>query len=909
MLVISSSTFSQALNTKLERKIDSIPLIKNDSNLLQHYLKICYAGIDDSLPVLNKYSQLAIGLARKLNEQKLLTEAYTCKGEYHYYNTEYDSATHYYQLALRQAKEQADSSYISTLCNYIAHARLELAEFREAIEWLQKCLAIDTLRKDSLSIANNFDLLGMCRENLNQYNLAIREYKRALNLFLLLNDSMSISNEYNNLGNVHSVYGNYEKALDYYLKALKIEIKLDNLPGLANVYNNIGIVYHDWKQYDKALEYYQKGYDLELKQNNPDGKASSLNNMAIIYDVKKNYDTALRLYKKALRIQHQNNNPLGEAITSGNIGEFLIERKKYDSAKSYLDRALEIYTKIDNKAGIGSTYSQYGILFTATRKYQKAIDYFNRSIAILQELKIPESQKENYKKISDLYNQIGNYEKAFHYLKKYQHLNDSIFSEQMRQKLSALQYDFELEQRESEIKLLNKENDMKELALEQQKRRTRLFTIAAIISFSGLLLIIIITILLIRQYRHKTAANKLLQEQKYKLEENRLELIQAKEKAEESDRLKTSFLANMSHEIRTPMNGILGFAELLTSEDTTKSERDYYINIISENSRQLIQILNDILDISLIETNQLKIQKRSVNLNKLLEEVYVLNKELQKKTEKEYIDFQLHLPESNAMVKAYTDPYRVEQVLNNLLSNAFKFTEQGKVELGMNVLNDEYEFYVKDTGIGISNEHMSKIFDRFRQLEDHHTRKHGGTGLGLTISKQLAHLLGGDLVVESKTGSGTEFRFTIPYYARPETDTGNSNFSFYHEKVNYPDLSDKTLLIAEDNQDNYRFISAVLQKTGCKLHHAQNGIECLEIFENNHVDLIIMDLQMPEMNGIDAAREIKKKDSNIEILALTAYVHLRNKDESIQELFSDYLFKPVSSKKLISVVSMVLNRY
>ncbi|MDZ7741739.1 MAG: tetratricopeptide repeat protein [Bacteroidota bacterium] len=900
----------------LSGKIDSISLITNDSVLLKQYLAICFTAVRDSLDLADLYSRLALDLAKELDNHARISEAYTCRGEFYYYSSQYDSAIYYYNQGLDHAARAGDSLQMSKLDFYIGHALYEISEYNKAIDYTERSFLLDSSRKDSLGMASNYNLLGMCHESLNHYKLAISNYNKALDLNYKLSDSLAVSTAYNNLGNVYTVSGNYEKALDYYLKALQIEQAMDNTIGLAVVLNNIGIVYHDWKQYDRALDYYKRGYDYELMQDNPAGMASSLNNMAIIYDEFREYDTALILYKKALQLQEENNDLLGQAISLGNIGEFLIERKKYTEAREYLESALSIYHRINDRAGIGRTYNQFGILHSKRKQYEQAIAYFKKSIHILDSLGIHDVQTDNYKKLASVYRDLGNYRKAFEYQLKFQELNDSIFSTQAQEKLSTLQYDFDLQQRENEIKLLNNENKLnqlalekQELAIEQQKKSIRLVWIVAIISMLALIVIIIITLMLMRQYRQKTAANKLLQEQKYKLEENRMELIHAKEKAEESDRLKTAFLANMSHEIRTPMNGILGFAELLMGEDLNKTDRDYYINIISENSRQLIRILNDILDISLIETNQLKIQNKSVNLNKLMEEVFVLNREIRQTGKKENIKFTLNLPDAAKMIKAYTDPYRLEQILNNLVSNAFKYTEKGSIEMGMNILAEEYEFFVKDTGIGISEDQQGLIFDRFRQLEDSHTRKYGGTGLGLTISKQLAGMLGGDLRVESGQGKGSTFRLRIPYNKTADKpDNRPDNFSFYHEKVNYPDLSSKTLLIAEDNEDNYQFISTVLGKTACKIYHATNGRECIELFREVKADLVIMDLQMPVMNGIDAAKEIKKIDDKINIIAVTAYTHLRNKDEMIRELFSDYLIKPVSSRELVSVVATVLNK-
>ncbi|MBE0647927.1 MAG: PAS domain S-box protein [Bacteroidales bacterium] len=382
-------------------------------------------------------------------------------------------------------------------------------------------------------------------------------------------------------------------------------------------------------------------------------------------------------------------------------------------------------------------------------------------------------------------------------------------------------------------------------------------------------------------------------------------LIIAKEKAEESDRLKSAFLSNMSHEIRTPMNAILGFSGLLSDPGATEEEKAEYINIIKERGNDLMRIISDIIDVAKIESGQLKINIKDCKVNRLMDDILVVFNQLKQKQEKHDVELKTSLQIPDPEFTILTDPQRLRQVITNLLENSLKFTESGAIEFGYTIKEDfgigkSIEFFIQDSGIGIPKEMQSVIFERFRQVDDSHTRKYGGTGLGLTICKNLTHLMGGELRLQSEVGKGTKFTITLPMWTitstkeEPVTET---------QKAKPNTWTDKVILIAEDEESNYTFLEHVLKRTGVKLIWAQNGKDAVNIAQTEKIDLILMDIRMPGMDGYEATEIIKKENKSLPIIAQTAYALKGEKELSIGSGCDDYISKPIDITELMGLLS------
>ncbi len=381
----------------------------------------------------------------------------------------------------------------------------------------------------------------------------------------------------------------------------------------------------------------------------------------------------------------------------------------------------------------------------------------------------------------------------------------------------------------------------------------------------------------------------------------REKLMRAKVKAEESDLLKTSFLSNMSHEIRTPMNAILGFSNLLSHNEISDVEKEEFVNLIRINGKNLLTLVEDIIDISKIDSGQLQIKNSPVCLHDVLKDVYDSFWDDIKR--RGLLNIKLYLNEgiSDKKTMILTDAFRLRQVLINLVGNGIKFTDRGFVEFGYELHNEDVlRFYVKDTGIGLPNGKEYEVFERFSKFtNDKQKMLYGGTGIGLSIARDVITLMGGKIWVESEEKVGSTFFFTIPYHKV-------SNVISKTEKeipVNKYNWEGKTFLVAEDEEDNFRYLEVALSISNASLIWARNGVEAVDIFNRiDNIDLVLMDIKMPEMDGYTATKEIKLKNKDVPVIAQTAYAMSEEKEKSKQAGCDDYIAKPINYTDLLKVI-------
>ncbi len=372
-----------------------------------------------------------------------------------------------------------------------------------------------------------------------------------------------------------------------------------------------------------------------------------------------------------------------------------------------------------------------------------------------------------------------------------------------------------------------------------------------------------------------------------------IQLINAKERAEESDRLKSAFLSNMSHEIRTPMNHIIGFTGILKQGGITEEEQIKYLGIIENSGNYLLSLLNDIIDLSKIEAGQIKMYPETVSANSIINEVinsFIADNQLSGNK-----DLTLKLDvDNNWDARLFADPTRLKQIFFNLLGNAVKFTPDGEIKVGYEVGNKIIKFFVSDTGIGISEEDKIKIFERFSQSDRAEARKKGGTGLGLSLTKAFVNLMGGEIWIDSKLGKGSTFYFTIPFE--------NDHFVVEKQKSTVP--KKLKILIVDDDESNSLLIKALVKPFADEVSSVWNGRMAVDIVESKpDFDIVFMDIKMPEMNGIDAMKLIKKYHSEIIVVAQTAFEPSVLDVDYISEGFDSYIIKPISRLKINKVIS------
>lgn len=379
------------------------------------------------------------------------------------------------------------------------------------------------------------------------------------------------------------------------------------------------------------------------------------------------------------------------------------------------------------------------------------------------------------------------------------------------------------------------------------------------------------------------------------------ELQTAKEKAEESDRLKSAFMANMSHEIRTPLNGILGFSKLVCDPDTENEEKERYSNIILNSGQRLLSVVNDILDISLIQANQLKLSREKINIRTFLTELYTFYQTLMG-NQMEQVDFTVNAENIKEDLCLIADKNRLYQILKNLLDNAFKFTKKGSIEFGYYPLSgNSITFYVKDTGIGIPKDKQKQIFRAFEKADTSLSPEFGGTGLGLSIASGLVNRMGGKIWVESQSGKGAGFIFELPL-ERSES-VSLPNLSDTQKSLN---LEGRHILIVEDDLVSFELLAHLLEGTHARITHAGNAEEGLRILEKESFDLVFMDIRLPGMDGYEATRKIREKHGKIPVIAQTAYAMQGDARKALDAGCDDYLSKPIDKNMLYQKLNKML---
>lgn len=387
-----------------------------------------------------------------------------------------------------------------------------------------------------------------------------------------------------------------------------------------------------------------------------------------------------------------------------------------------------------------------------------------------------------------------------------------------------------------------------------------------------------------------------------------IQLLIAKEKAQESDRLKSAFLANMSHEIRTPMNGILGFSELLKDPKLTGKEKLEFIDIIEQSGARMLNTINDIIDISKIEARQIRVSVSNVCINEQMDFLFAFFKP---ETDQKGIELSYTKGLSDKISIVETDRKKLNSVLTNLIKNAIKFTHRGKIVFGYTLESSKHSavegeddfdlhFYVKDTGIGIPLKKQKAIFKQFIQADVDGNKAYEGSGLGLAISKAYVELLGGEIGLESIPNKGSKFYFTIPYH---RVKNGSKKNKENKPPVNTLNGKKINILIVEDNELASKHLNYILKNIANKIWLAENGREAVEMCQNtSNIDLILMDIQMPELNGYEATKQIRMFNPEIIIIAQTAYALLGDREKALQAGCNDYISKPTERTKLFELI-------
>ncbi|MCF8378406.1 MAG: tetratricopeptide repeat protein [Bacteroidales bacterium] len=892
-----------------------------------------------------EYARMALKNAKEINLNPKMAEAYKILGNISYYKGTYGNVVSYYDSSLSIYILGNDSTGQSKVLNNMGIIYRNLGDFQRSIDYHLKSLQLKISLKDSAGIANSYNNIGSIYFELKNFGKSNDYFSKALDISMKLDNDKNIMSVLNNLGMISIEVQNPEKAVAYFEQAIVFGERAGNEIGLADLFHNMGLANYQMGNYIQALDYYKSAN--EKYQNLGVYSAVTMNNIGQVYIELDYYKQALSYLTEALSFAKKNKqfivlrdlyqnisvaylrtgdyqnaylnfeifNQYDDSIKnqsySSKIEELAIrnqleqqnekiENTRLALEKSELDikrRNLLIYVIIIGLVGV-SIFAV--IILRLLRQKNRAHEtLFQQNTEILRSQKIikkiNKALTENEEKLRSIF-EISPYAililDADHMIVDCNETSGKMFMLKNKRELLSNKF-------ESFVKF--SDDNPKDILISIQKGevskeqfefvRPDKSTFYAEVSGRNL-----------KDTNDKTATYLLVITDISERLEFISNLKEAKNKAEESDKLKTAFLANMSHEIRTPMNSIIGFSNLLNDTDEDPQRKKEYIAHILQSSNLLVNLIDDIIDISKIEAGQLNFNAKLFNLNDLVREVFLGFSESNTNPD---LSYALFLPPGSENVNCKTDPLRLRQILTNLLGNATKFTNSGSIELSYKIIESKpkgmLEFSVKDTGIGIPLDKQEIIFERFRQVDSFQTKGIGGTGLGLAISKKLVELMGGTIWVESELGKGAEFCFTMYYdddkTSKPMVSKEKNDFTGYNWKG-------KTILVAEDEDSNYELIKATLQVTNVKLIRAINGAEAFDkVKSTKNIDLILMDIRMPKVNGYDATRLIKAYNADIPVIAITAYAMMEDEEKSILAGCDFYISKPIRPTRLLDTLN------
>lgn len=824
-------------------------------------------------------------------------------GDSYYYRNDYGEAGNYYNEALQLSKkiknqELTAISYYNCAYNYDFQNDLKNARS----SYLDAIQLYDSLENPKM-VAELSNYLAMLLDKHGENIEAHTYYEKALTIYEQLSRDEDVADILNSLGLLYYEWGDFDKGLQYYNRSLDMMRSLDNNSGIAQALNNIGLLYHSWGNMDEALKYLMLSLELETQLNDQEGIATSYNNIGILYADAKESDLALDYYQKALDIYRNLNDKSGIATALNNLGDLYSELGDHILAIEMLEKSLMLEKEIADRYGISLAFATLSQLYIKTEAIDISEKYNDSSFVLAKEINNPEVLLivyENYSKINEL---KGDYKNALLFFKERTSLSDSVFSQDVLNQLSDIKATYELEKKDQEIEALtNKEH----------VRR-----IVNILAIAGFFIILVIMLIMFKQIKHKKAAYKTLDDQNKQILQSREELIIAKERAEESDRLKSTFLSNMSHELRTPLNGILGFTDILRAE-IQEEELRQMADFIHTSGNRLLDTLNSIIDLSIIESNKMEIEYSEIILHDLVSDKVKLFKA---SASNKNLDLTFEIEDEDVVINS--DKKILNNLLNNLIDNAIKYTSEGSVKVYAAVNEQQSKTWlrliVSDTGIGIEADKIKNIYDQFRQGSEGHDRQFEGAGLGLTICKKYVEILGGNIMVESKINQGSEFSVLIPVKASKHSPESRKPKNIKPEKARMPLPEESTAynfhitapraLIVENDEINITHLVYVL-KDLCNIDTARNGKEAIAKASNQQFSVILMDINLGAgMNGMDTAKAIKKIAGYEEtpIIAVTANAMKGHKEEFLANGCTHYISKPFSADSLSKLVLEVIN--
>lgn len=815
----------------------------------------------------------------------------------------------FYLRRLNESNPKKLTTILNRICHYYKETDLVKASY-----YSEKAKVLALKINDTLGLADAYYNIGYIHLLKGENSDANKNLTKAFNLYYLTGNKPGLAHTSDNLASIFRYTESFDKSLSLHLKALEIFNEINDIDGLIEVKNNIGILYRSIENYEKSIKYYNEALNLSIHTNSK-FLSTVYNSIGSYYWYKQKNDSALVFYNKALAIT-PSTMLLKErhCAALNNIGNVYRSIGKLDSSLYYYNKSL-LKSKEYGFINLASiTLKNFGIVYTKQGNFESALSSLKESISLAQQSNLKRILSEDYSLVSEIYSKQGNYNEALKNYKLHSDIHDSIYVDEHINRINQLEVEYMLQQKEKDNAILSKNNAEQNLIIQQNRD---VFIIFGLI----IVFLAVLSIIFFRYLKLSKKSAKELQKLNEELEKRvsirtqslqkeikehnitAAALIKAKEKAEESDRLKSSFLANLSHEIRTPMNAIQGFTDLLKMPNLTNDKKDIYISTIKKSGNKLLLIINDIIEISKIDAGQIVPHFSPINLNDFFTDLY--NTLLVTIPDKKKVELKVTNHNSENLFIS-TDEVKLLQIMTNLINNAIKFTEEGSVTFGYEIINKkQIKFFVQDTGIGIDAKYKQVVFERFRRVENDLAIMKGGSGLGLAISKAYVEMLGGKIELESEVGKGSYFSFVLPLIV---AEKSTIKVSPTPEKTEDFNFENGVILIAEDDDINYLYFKEIISNYHFSIIRAKTGKEAIEFCSKHDFLIVLMDIKMPEMDGYEALKLIKAIKPNLQVIAQTSYALPEDEALIKKSGFDGYITKPINKGDLCKQIDLALKR-
>lgn len=954
LLVLISSLL--VLKLPLTGQTSLSPAIDEKVETVQDYISLAQIYHVRSLDKALEYSVKALELAKESQHDSLLAKAFKNLGVTNYYRANYADAIVYFDSALAVFSNLGDSSEIANIHNNLGIIYSDIGKPLESLDFLLRSLNYRRKIADTVGMSHNLNNIGALYYEIKAYNQALDYFEQAYEIASALKDDQSRLSTRNNIGLIQMEKGMLDEAKSSFIECIVLSRELTNVTGEANALNNLGDLFLNRKMPDSALVYYHKAATKFEQISRTSGE--TLNGIGRSYFEKGNFRKASEVFGSALKVARETENKYLELDLLRNLFESYIKLNQKDEAldalieyhdlfnqtKILFDSTalsnLEARFKIERKLADIETLEKEKLVQEQMLSAQKRTIRFQhfaltvtlialglfimllfiahrfnvrlrRTGRMLEERK-KEAETSGYM-LSQLNEELTAQKELL--LTLINATPDMIcFKDGQGRWLQANNAILEVFSLEKVDYLGHKDSDLAEFsqfyrsALEscevtdeitwQKKAMSRSDEIIPQPDGNDRIFDLIKVPLFQPDGSRKglIVLGRNITERKYAEDK----LVEALHKAEESDKLKSAFLTNISHEIRTPLNAIIGFSEILKDPLVPEHEQKHFLSLINDNGHLLLKLISDIIDLSRIEAGETRLYLNQTDLNKLFHELFTQYQNHVFSPDKHKFVFDLSTPDDQIFCN--TDESRLKQIVEHLLDNAFKFTEEGKVELGYEYLHGNLHIWVSDTGPGIPVDKQEMVFRRFVKLNNAGRRLYSGTGLGLSIAEQMVRLMKGKLWFESMVDQGTIFHVSLPLELSEKDATQNETVSF--RKF---DFSNKTILIVEDVESSFELLKLLIEPTGAQTIRAIDGKQAVELcLYKPDIDLVLMDIHLPVMNGLEATRQIKKHRPGLPVVAQTAYALTDEKDACFEAGCDGYLSKPIRSSYLLPVIGEVL---